>query len=35
MVMTRIQGLILGAIAVNFVANGAWNIFISLKGTTP
>jgi multiple antibiotic resistance protein len=35
MVMTRIQGLILGAIAVNFVANGAWNIFISLKGAHP
>jgi multiple antibiotic resistance protein len=33
MVMTRIQGLILGAIAVNFVATGAWNIFIYLKGT--
>jgi multiple antibiotic resistance protein len=32
MVMTRIQGLILGAIAVNFVATGAWNIFIYLKG---
>ncbi len=32
MVMTRIQGLILGAIAVTFVATGAWNIFIYLKG---
>jgi multiple antibiotic resistance protein len=32
MVMSRIQGLVLGAIAVNFVATGAWNIFISLKG---
>jgi multiple antibiotic resistance protein len=35
MVMTRIQGLILGAIAVNFVATGAWNIFVSLKGGLP
>jgi len=35
MVMTRIQGLILGAIAVTFVATGAWNIFIYLKGTIP
>jgi multiple antibiotic resistance protein len=35
MVMSRIQGLVLGAIAVNFVATGAWNIFISLKGTIP
>jgi len=34
MVMTRIQGLILGAIAVTFVATGAWNIFIYLKGAT-
>jgi multiple antibiotic resistance protein len=32
MVMTRIQGLLLGAIAVNFVATGAWNIFIYLNG---
>jgi multiple antibiotic resistance protein len=35
MVLTRIQGLILGAIAVNFVATGAWNIFISLRGISP
>jgi multiple antibiotic resistance protein len=35
MVMTRIQGLILGAIAVTFVATGVWNIFIYLKGTIP
>lgn len=35
MVMTRIQGLILGAIAVNFVATGAWNIFINLRGISP
>lgn len=35
MVMTRIQGLILGAIAVNFVATGAWNIFISLRSSSP
>jgi multiple antibiotic resistance protein len=27
MVMTRIQGLIIGAIAVNFKATGAWNIY--------
>jgi multiple antibiotic resistance protein len=27
MVMTRIMGLILGAIAVNFVALGAWNLY--------
>ena len=35
MVMTRIQGLILGAIAVNFVTTGTWNIIISLKGASP
>ena len=35
MVITRIQGLILGAIAVNFVTTGTWNIFISLKGASP
>jgi multiple antibiotic resistance protein len=35
MVMTRIQGLILGAISVTFVATGVWNIFIYLKGTIP
>jgi multiple antibiotic resistance protein len=34
MVMTRIQGLVLGAIAVNFVATGAWNIFIFLKSAS-
>jgi multiple antibiotic resistance protein len=34
MVMTRIQGLILGAIAVTFVATGAWNIFIYLKSVS-
>lgn len=33
MVLTRILGLILGAIAVNFVATGAWNLYQSfLKG---
>jgi len=31
MVMTRIMGLILGAIAVNFVALGAWNIYLTLR----
>jgi multiple antibiotic resistance protein len=31
MVMTRIMGLILGAIAVNFVAVGAWNIYMTLR----
>jgi multiple antibiotic resistance protein len=31
MVMTRIMGLILGAIAVDFVALGAWNIYLSLR----
>jgi len=30
MVLTRIQGLILGAIAVNFVATGAWNLYMSM-----
>ncbi|MFB3766346.1 MAG: MarC family protein [Methanotrichaceae archaeon] len=29
MVLTRILGLILGAIAVNFVATGAWNLYQS------
>lgn len=29
MVITRIMGLILGAIAVNFIALGAWNIYQS------
>lgn len=32
MVMTRIMGLILGAIAVNFVAVGAWNLYMSMAG---
>ena len=32
MVMTRIMGLILGAIAVNFVATGAWNLYRALAG---
>ncbi|VVB71977.1 MarC family integral membrane protein [uncultured archaeon] len=32
MVLTRIMGLILGAVAVNFVAIGAWNIYRSMAG---
>ncbi|MBN1236035.1 MAG: NAAT family transporter [Methanotrichaceae archaeon] len=32
MVMTRIMGLILGAVAVNFVAIGAWNLFQAMVG---
>lgn len=32
LVMTRIMGLMLGAIAVNFVASGAWNIYAGLAG---
>ena len=32
MVMTRILGLILGAIAVNFVATGAWNLYRAMAG---
>ncbi|HOO54894.1 MAG TPA: NAAT family transporter [Methanothrix sp.] len=32
LVMTRIMGLMLGAIAVNFVAVGAWNIYAGLAG---
>ncbi|HNX09512.1 MAG TPA: NAAT family transporter [Methanothrix sp.] len=32
MVMTRIMGLILGAVAVNFVALGAWNLYKSMAG---
>ncbi len=32
MVMTRILGLILGAIAVNFVATGAWNLYTAMAG---
>lgn len=31
MVMTRILGLILGAIAVNFVATGAWNLYRAME----
>ena len=33
MVMTRVMGLILGAVAVNFVAIGAWNLFRAMAGT--
>jgi multiple antibiotic resistance protein len=33
MVMTRIMGLILGAVAVNFVAVGAWNLYRTMAGT--
>lgn len=32
MVITRIMGLILGAIAVNFVAIGAWNLYLTMAG---
>ncbi|HPE63225.1 MAG TPA: NAAT family transporter [Methanothrix sp.] len=32
LVMTRIMGLMLGAIAVNFVAVGAWNIYAAMAG---
>jgi multiple antibiotic resistance protein len=32
MVMTRIMGLILGAIAVNFVAVGVWNLYQAMMG---
>lgn len=32
MVMTRIMGLILGAIAVNFVAVGVWNLYMAMAG---
>lgn len=32
MVMTRIMGLLLGAIAVNFVAVGAWNMYLGMVG---
>jgi len=34
LVMTRIMGLILGAIAVNFVAIGTWNIYLGLAHGT-
>lgn len=33
MVLTRIMGLMLGAVAVNFVATGAWNLFQTMAGT--
>jgi multiple antibiotic resistance protein len=32
MVTTRIMGLILGAVAVNFVAMGAWNLYKAMAG---
>jgi len=32
LVISRIMGLILGAIAVNFIAVGIWNIYKSLQG---
>jgi len=32
MVTTRIMGLILGAVAVNFVAMGAWNLYRAMAG---
>jgi len=32
MVLTRIMGLILGAVAVNFVAIGAWNLYRTMAG---
>jgi len=32
MVLTRIMGLILGAVAVNFVATGAWNLYRAMAG---
>jgi len=32
MVMTRIMGLILGAVAVHFVATGAWNLYRAMAG---
>jgi multiple antibiotic resistance protein len=33
MVLTRVMGLILGAVAVSFVATGAWNLFRTMAGT--
>jgi len=30
LVITRVMGLLLGAIAVNFVAIGVWNIYLSM-----
>ncbi len=32
MVLTRIMGLILGAVAVNFVAIGVWNLYRAMAG---
>ena len=32
MVLTRIMGLILGAVAVNFVALGVWNLYRTMAG---
>jgi multiple antibiotic resistance protein len=32
MVLTRIMGLILGAVAVNFVAIGTWNLYRAMAG---
>jgi multiple antibiotic resistance protein len=32
MVLTRTMGLILGAVAVDFVAKGAWNLYRSMAG---
>jgi len=32
MVLTRVMGLILGAVAVNFVAVGAWNLYQTMAG---
>ncbi len=32
MVLTRIMGLLLGAVAVNFVATGAWNLYRTMAG---
>jgi multiple antibiotic resistance protein len=32
MVLTRIMGLILGAVAVNFVALGVWNLYRAMAG---
>jgi multiple antibiotic resistance protein len=30
LVITRVMGLLLGAIAVNFVSIGVWNIYMSI-----
>jgi len=32
LVITRVMGLLLGAIAVNFIATGIWNIYRSISG---